>query len=152
MVNIHFSTRNACFIYCRTTWKAVRDHKDWGKKYALELRKCKLKRFDMDVIQLICLDVWKFEYDMNHLSLTSFLLFHDVLKKRILYCYRGHDVIQILQALNGSSKYPRASSALSSILTRNALNPGDITALYKLYSTQDPPPVELIRLSQFMGK
>lgn len=62
----------------------------------------------------------------------------------------GHDVVQILLALNGSSKYPRASSALSSILTRNALNPGDITVLYKLYSSQDPPPVELVRLSQFM--
>jgi hypothetical protein len=70
----------------------------------------------------------------------------------LYFCCRGHDVVQILLALNGSSKYPRASSALSSILTRNALNPGDITVLYKLYSSQDPPPVELVRLSQFMGK
>lgn len=53
--------------------------------------------------------------------------------------------------LNGSAAHPRASQALSSMLSRNALNPADITNLYKMYSATDPPPVELIRLPQFMG-
>ncbi len=53
--------------------------------------------------------------------------------------------------LNGSAAHPRASQALSSMLSRNALNPADITNLFKLYSVPDPPPVELIRLPQFMG-
>lgn len=53
--------------------------------------------------------------------------------------------------LNGSATHPRASQALSSMLSRNALNPADITNLYKMYSAPDPPPVELIRIPQFMG-
>lgn len=53
--------------------------------------------------------------------------------------------------LNGSSSHTRASQSLSSMLARNALNPADITNLFKLYSAPDPPPVELIRIPQFMG-
>lgn len=64
---------------------------------------------------------------------------------------RGHNVTAIIMGLNGSAAHPRASQALSSMLSRNALNPADITNLYKLYSAADPPPVELIRLPQFMG-
>ncbi|KAK4004875.1 negative elongation factor D [Daphnia magna] len=62
----------------------------------------------------------------------------------------GHNVTAIIMGLNGSAAHPRASQALSSMLSRNALNPADITNLYKLYSAADPPPVELIRLPQFM--
>lgn len=65
--------------------------------------------------------------------------------------YRGHNITAIIMGLNGSAAHPRASQALSSMLARNALNPADITILYKLYSTQEPPPVELIRIPQFMG-
>lgn len=54
--------------------------------------------------------------------------------------------------LNGSAAHLRASQALSSMLSRNALNPADITNLFKMYSSTDPPPVELIRIPQFMGK
>ena len=57
----------------------------------------------------------------------------------------------ITMGLNGSAAHARASQALSSMLSRNALNPADITNLYKLYSAADPPPVELIRIPQFMG-
>ena len=36
------------------------------------------------------------------------------------------------------------------MLSRNALNPADIVVLHKLYSTNDPPPVDLIRIPQFL--
>ena len=54
-------------------------------------------------------------------------------------------------ALNGAANYPQACQALSSMLSRNSLNPADITVLYKNYSASDPPPVELIRIPQFLG-
>jgi len=54
-------------------------------------------------------------------------------------------------ALNGSTAYPRACQALAAMLARNALNPADITVLFKMYSTSDPPPVDLIRAPQFLG-
>jgi len=69
----------------------------------------------------------------------------------LFHNYSGHNVTAIIMGLNGSASHPRASQALSSMLSRNALNPADITNLYKLYSAPDPPPVELIRLPQFMG-
>ena len=34
---------------------------------------------------------------------------------------------------------------------RNTLNPADIVQLHKLYSSSDPPPVELIRIPQVYG-
>ncbi len=55
-------------------------------------------------------------------------------------------------ALNGSTAYPRACQALSSMLSRNALNPADITVLFKMFNDPDPPPVDLIRAPQFLGK
>lgn len=36
------------------------------------------------------------------------------------------------------------------MLSRNVLNPADIVVLYKLYTASDPPPVELIRIPQFL--
>ncbi|KAF0290053.1 Negative elongation factor D [Amphibalanus amphitrite] len=63
---------------------------------------------------------------------------------------QGQNVTPIILALNGAAAYPRAASALASMLARNALNPADITALYKLYNTSDPPPVELIRSPTFL--
>lgn len=54
-------------------------------------------------------------------------------------------------ALNGAANYPQACLALSSMLSRNSLNPADITVLYKNYSAPDPPPVEMIRIPQFLG-
>lgn len=54
-------------------------------------------------------------------------------------------------ALNGAAAFPQACQALTSMLSRNALNPADITVLFKNYST-DPPPLDLIRTPQFLGK
>jgi len=63
---------------------------------------------------------------------------------------RGMDVTPITLALSGAAAYPRACQALSSMLSRSALNPADITVLHKMYSSADPPPVELIRSPQFL--
>ncbi|XP_064599061.1 negative elongation factor D-like [Liolophura sinensis] len=63
---------------------------------------------------------------------------------------RGFDVTPITMALNGASAYPRACQALSSMLSRKALNPADITILFKMYSEANPPPVELIRVPTFL--
>ena len=42
---------------------------------------------------------------------------------------RGFDVTPITLALSGAAAYPRACQALSSMLSRNALNPADITVV-----------------------
>lgn len=62
----------------------------------------------------------------------------------------SQNVTPITMALNGSAAHPQASQALSSMLTRNALNPADINQLYKQYNSLDPPPIELIRNPQFL--
>ncbi|ELT99304.1 hypothetical protein CAPTEDRAFT_160748, partial [Capitella teleta] len=63
---------------------------------------------------------------------------------------RGLDVTPITLSLSGASAYPRASQALASMLSRQALNPADITILYKMYNSNDAPPVEIIRSPQFI--
>ncbi|GLH09589.1 hypothetical protein R5R35_004636 [Gryllus longicercus] len=61
-----------------------------------------------------------------------------------------HDVTPITMALNGAAGYPQACQALTSMLSRNALNPADITVLFRNYSAADPPPIDLIRTPQFL--
>jgi len=46
-----------------------------------------------------------------------------------LTCFSGHEVTEITLSLNGAATYPRASAALSSMLGKNSLNPGDITVV-----------------------
>lgn len=54
-------------------------------------------------------------------------------------------------ALNGAPAYPNACQALTAMLSRNTLNPADITVLYRNYSAPDPPPIDLVRIPQFLG-
>lgn len=54
-------------------------------------------------------------------------------------------------ALNGAAPYDQPCAALSSMLSRNALNPADINVLHKHYSSADSPPVNLLRVPQFLG-
>uniref|UniRef100_A0A1Q3F1X1 Putative negative elongation factor d n=3 Tax=Culex tarsalis TaxID=7177 RepID=A0A1Q3F1X1_CULTA len=61
----------------------------------------------------------------------------------------NHNVTPITMALN-SARHPQACEALTSMLTRNALNPADITVLYRNYSSPEPPPIDLIRNPQFL--
>ncbi|CAK8695731.1 negative elongation factor D-like [Clavelina lepadiformis] len=63
---------------------------------------------------------------------------------------KGHDVTHITLALSGASAYPRAQQSIMSMLSKGQLNPGDITVLHKLYSSDDPPPVNLIRYPLFL--
>ncbi|XP_018795559.1 PREDICTED: negative elongation factor D [Bactrocera latifrons] len=62
----------------------------------------------------------------------------------------NQNVTPITMALNGSAAYPQACQALSSMLSRNTLNPADITVLFRNYSAADPPPIDLIRNPQFL--
>lgn len=55
-------------------------------------------------------------------------------------------------ALNSAANFPQACQALSSMLSRNTLNPADITVLFRNFSAGDPPPIDLIRIPQFLGK
>ena len=61
-----------------------------------------------------------------------------------------HDVTAITLALTAGFQHTRATMALQSMLSRNSLNPADIVQLHKLYSTNDPPPADLIRIPQFL--
>lgn len=64
----------------------------------------------------------------------------------VLLCSpRGHDASQITLALGTAAAYPRACQALGAMLSKGALNPADITVLFKMFSSMDPPPVELVR-------
>lgn len=53
-------------------------------------------------------------------------------------------------ALNGAAGYPQAAQALTAMLSKNTLNPADITVLYRNYTSNDPPPIDLIRTPQFL--
>uniref|UniRef100_A0A671QTK4 Negative elongation factor C/D n=1 Tax=Sinocyclocheilus anshuiensis TaxID=1608454 RepID=A0A671QTK4_9TELE len=79
------------------------------------------------------------------------------LEKNLIYIYgsedgvsRGHDASQITLALGTAAAYPRACQALGAMLSKGALNPADITVLFKMFSSMDPPPVELIRVPAFL--
>ncbi|KAF4519090.1 hypothetical protein B566_EDAN001682 [Ephemera danica] len=74
------------------------------------------------------------------------------LSQEITKCAREnhHDVTPIVMALNGAASHPSACQALSSMLSRNSLNPADITVLYRHYSSNDPPPIDLLRTPQFL--
>ena len=56
----------------------------------------------------------------------------------------------IMLALSGASAYPRACQALSSMLSRNALNPADITVVRHIYITLLPSLKLRYKLKQFM--
>jgi negative elongation factor C/D len=60
------------------------------------------------------------------------------------------DATPITMSLMGTAAYPKVYSALSSMLSRNYLNPADITILFREYQLQDPPPVSLIRVPLFL--
>ncbi|KAK2110245.1 hypothetical protein P7K49_009991 [Saguinus oedipus] len=61
---------------------------------------------------------------------------------------KGHDASQITLALGTAASYPRACQALGAMLSKGALNPADITVLFKMFTSMDPPPVELVSCSQ----
>lgn len=62
----------------------------------------------------------------------------------------NHDVTPITLALNGAAAWGAARAALASMLSRGALNPADISALFRVYTQPDPPPVHLLRTPQLL--
>ncbi|XP_050295137.1 negative elongation factor D [Anthonomus grandis grandis] len=74
------------------------------------------------------------------------------LSQEIMKCAQknGNDITPITMALNGASGYPQAAQALTAMLSKNTLNPADITVLYRNYNSPDPPPIDLIRTPQFL--
>ncbi|OQR75335.1 negative elongation factor D-like [Tropilaelaps mercedesae] len=56
------------------------------------------------------------------------------------------DTTPIAMTLSGAlKKHPKACQAMAAMLGKNALNPADVTILFNLYKSNDPPPVDLIR-------
>ncbi|XP_015785499.1 negative elongation factor C/D [Tetranychus urticae] len=62
----------------------------------------------------------------------------------------GHNATPVLVALNGAWAHQRVTQALAAMLSKNNLNPADITVLAKAYQAPDPPPVDLLRIPQFL--
>lgn len=60
------------------------------------------------------------------------------------------DATPITMSLMGTAAHPKIHSALSSMLSKNYLNPADMTTLYKEYQSPDPPQVSLIRIPLFL--
>lgn len=67
----------------------------------------------------------------------------------VCFSSRGHDASQITLALGTAASYPRACQALGAMLSKGALNPADITVLFKMFTSMDPPPVELVGCFSF---
>lgn len=61
-----------------------------------------------------------------------------------------HDATPITMALMGTAANPRIYSALSSMLSKNYLNPADMTILYREYQSPEAPQVAFIRIPQFL--
>ncbi|CAK1539964.1 unnamed protein product [Leptosia nina] len=62
----------------------------------------------------------------------------------------GHDVTPITLALTPGESWRGARTALAAMLSRGALNPADISVLYRAYNQPEPPPVHLLRIPQFL--
>lgn len=63
-----------------------------------------------------------------------------------LFSDREMDVTPITLALSGAAAYPRACQALSSMLSRNALNPADITIVSYFHGYQSKSYCQIIVL------
>ncbi|XP_074596702.1 negative elongation factor complex member TH1 [Brevipalpus obovatus] len=72
----------------------------------------------------------------------------------------GHNATPVVVALSGAWSHLSVTQALMSMLSKNALNPADITNLWKAYFPKEhqsdekthvpPPPVDLLRVPQFL--
>lgn len=58
----------------------------------------------------------------------------------------GRDVWYLVLIILGCSQYPRVFSSIVSLVERRTLNPGDVTVLYRTYSSTEPPSVEFLRI------
>lgn len=58
-----------------------------------------------------------------------------------------HDLL----LFSGSLSYQHVATALGDMLSQKSLNTADIMVLFKAYSADNPPPVEMLRLPNFFG-
>ncbi|CAF4278133.1 unnamed protein product, partial [Rotaria sp. Silwood2] len=63
---------------------------------------------------------------------------------------KGHNVTEITLTLDGTTAFPKVYQPLCAMLSKKALNPADVTTLYKIYQSPDAPPVDLIRKPAFI--
>lgn len=62
-----------------------------------------------------------------------------------------HEVTNMTLNFRGAGLYPRLFEALAAMLSRNTLNPADISTLHKLYSENEPPPASYLHIPQLLG-
>ena len=66
---------------------------------------------------------------------------------------RKHNVTNMSLHFRGAGSHERLFEALAAMLSRNALNPADMSVLYKHYAEEDQsPPVNYLRIPQLLGR
>ena len=63
-----------------------------------------------------------------------------------------HEVTNMSLNFSGMGSYLRLFEALAAMLSRNALNPADMSILHKLYSEPNPPPAPYLHIPQLLGE
>ena len=63
-----------------------------------------------------------------------------------------HEVTNMTLNFRGAGVHPHLFEALAAMLSRNTLNPADISILHKLYSDSDPPPASYLHTPQLLGR
>ena len=63
-----------------------------------------------------------------------------------------HEVTNMSLNFRGMGSQPRLFDALAAMLSRNSLNPADISTLYNLYSEPQPPSARYLHIPQLLGK
>lgn len=113
----------------------------------------------LEFIKLVCHGEHTYLYSVSLLHLLSLEPRYGGILKRLAqeianYSQKdGNDSTPISIALLGAASHSRVAAALSAMLAKNALNPADITILYKFYQQSipsDAPPVEFLRIPQFL--
>lgn len=61
-----------------------------------------------------------------------------------------HEVTNMSLNFSGMGSYLRLFEALAAMLSRNALNPADMSILHKLYSEPNPPPASYLHIPQLL--
>lgn len=62
-----------------------------------------------------------------------------------------HEVTNMSLNFIGMGSHPRLFEAVAAMLSRNALNPADVSTLYSLYSDPQPPPASYLHVPQLLG-
>ena len=64
-----------------------------------------------------------------------------------------HEVTNMSLHFSGVGSHARLFEALAAMLSRNALNPADISILYKHYAEEEsPPPAHYLHVPQLLGR